>query len=239
MADLAVVCWLWSGAARSFAPRHVDVLARMFRRHCAVPHRVVCITDRPASEFDRSIVDVVPTPSAARALERIKTPEGRGFPSCYRRLWLFSDEAREIGERFLQIDLDVVLTGNVDHIAARDASFVGWIPNEGVWHGRDRYGGGLFLLRAGAHPEVWGDFHGAPSIAEARRAGYRGSDQAWINHKLYGRTERLPDDAGIIMFRDLKKMPHVLPEGVRMVQFSGHKKPWGHLQLPWVAAHWR
>jgi hypothetical protein len=236
---LTVVTWLWSAAARDFKARHVDVLARMFRRKCTVPHRVVCITDRPAHEFDRSIVEVVPTPPAARALERIRTPEGRGFPSCYRRLWLFSPEARELGDRFLQIDLDVVLTGNVDHIAGRDESFVGWVPNEGVWHGRDRYGGGLYLLRAGPHPEVWADFDGQRAIDRARRAGYRGSDQAWLNFKLYGRTSRLPDDAGILMFRDLKPAPHVLPEGVRMVQFSGHKKPWGHLHLPWVAAYWR
>lgn len=236
---LTVVTWLWSAAARDFNPEHVDVLARMFRRQCKVEHRLVCITDYPASRFDQSIVDVVPTPRSARAVERIKSPEGRGFPSCYRRLWLFSKEARELGDRFLQIDLDVVLTGNVDHIVERDEPFVGWVPNDNAWKGRDRYGGGLFLLRAGAHPEVWEDFHGQPSIDAARRAGYRGSDQAWLNFKLYGRTARLPDDGTIIMFRDIKKRPHLLPEGVSMVQFSGPTKPWRFQHLPWVAAYWR
>lgn len=236
---LTVVTWLWDGPARNFEPRHVNVLARMFRRHCTLGHRVVCITDRRASEFEKSLVDVVPTPPAARALGRMPTPEGRGFPSCYRRLWLFSAEAREIGDRFMQIDLDIVLTGNIDHIAGRVEPFVGWVPNDSVWHGRDRYGGGLYLLRAGAHPEVWNDFDGQPAIDNARRAGYRGSDQAWLNFKLYGKTERLPDDAGIIMFRDIKKTPNTLPEGVRMVQFSGPTKPWGHLHLQWVAANWR
>ena len=239
MPELTVVTWLWAGQKKAFLPEYANRLASMFGRCCTIPHRFVCITDFPADKFE-SRVDVVRMPESAQSMRGIRSPEGAGFPSCYRRLWVFSDEARALGERILSVDLDVVLTGNIDHIAALDAPFVGWVPGDNVWNGRRRYGGGLYLLRTGAHPEVWRDFNGVQSIRAARRAGYRGSDQAWLNFKLYGRSARIPSDAGVVMFRPWAKRPERLPVGrVCMVQFSGPRKPWNHTHVSWVKKHWR
>jgi len=234
---LTVVTWLWTGASRDFKPRHVNTLQSMVARNLDIPHRFVCISDDGAGFVDG--VDCVRTPAAASLLACVATPEGRGFPSCYRRLWLFSEEAREIGERFLLLDLDVVIVGKLDDIASRPEPFVGWVPGESAWGGKHRYGGGMYLLTAGAHPEVYDDFAGQRSIDAARAAGYRGSDQAWLNYKLWGRTARMSHESGIHMFREMRKRPTVIPAGAKIIQFSGKAKPWNKRRLQWVEKHYR
>lgn len=234
---LTVVTWLWTGPSRDFNAKQVRRLAHCVRKHLTVPHRFVCITT------DHTIGDSVETfktPYAAVELSRHATPEGAGFPSCYRRLWLFSEEARMLGDRFLMLDLDVVVVGNIDHIAKMEGSFVGWVPSESTWHGKNRFGGGMYLLTAGAHPDVYTDFDGPKSIAAARAAGYRGSDQAWINYKLYGKHPSFSHEAGVVMSRELKPPRYELPPDTCVVQFSGRIKPW-HVNVSgvqWLKDAW-
>ena len=233
-ADLAVVCWLWRDGARSFRPAHAAIVASMFRRHLPVPHRFVCITD-DAKEIEG--VDVMPTPPAARALADLRTPEGARFPSCYRRLWMFSDEAREIAERVLLVDIDVLLLRDVSPLVAPTGDFVGWRPTASWGHNSERIGGGLYLLRTGARTDVWTRFRGAESIAEARGAGYRGSDQAWLSYVLHGCTLYGPE-AGIYSIRDLGNGRRLPPKEARLVQHNGTVKPWTS-SVPWVKRAWR
>lgn len=228
---LSVVTWLWQGNRR-YLPEQVGVLASMFRRHLSIPHRFICISDAKGSFGDG--VEVMPMPSAAAQLGKLTTPEGMQFPSCYRRLWMFSEEAKCLGDRVLLIDLDVVLTNSVDHLFASRADFVGWQPRA-VWGGQRRLGGGMYLLTPGTRSDVFDDFAGEPSIAEARAAGFRGSDQAWISYKLRDTAELWPDNAGIYSVRDLVRD---LPSDACLVQFNGQMKPW-HRRLPWIDRHWR
>jgi len=234
MADLAVVCWLWNDGSRDFRPQHAATVARMFRRHLPVEHRFVCITD-DAKEIDG--VDVMPTPPAALALGRLRTPEGAGFPSCYRRLWMFSDEAQEIAKRVLLVDIDVILLRDVSPLVQREEDFVGWQPSASWGQGIDRIGGGLYLLRTGTRTDVLTRFQGAPSIAEARAAGYRGSDQAWLSYVLHGCPLYGPE-AGIYSIRDMKNGRLPPPSDARIVQHNGTRKPWSS-PVPWVRRAWR
>jgi hypothetical protein len=207
----------------------------MVARHLPVAHRFVCVADS-ASGFDAA-VEVVKTPPAAVAVGRLRNPEGPRFPSCYRRLWMFSAAAREVGDVVLVVDIDLVVTGDLGPIVARPEPFVGWRPLM-AWGGPDRIGGGIYLLRTGAHVEIWDGFEGARSIAEARAAGYRGSDQAWLSYRLGSRVPVWPADAGLYSIRDLRDGRLPLPGDARLVQFNGPTKPWGSY-LPWVRAHWR
>lgn len=227
-----VVTWLWAGN-RAYLPEHVNVLAAMFRRHLTLPHRFVCITDM-SDGFD-SDIDVMPMPAAAKDLGKFHTPEGGRFPSCYRRLWMFSSEAKCLGKRVLMVDIDLVLTGNIDHLFAPRARFVGWQP-KASWGGTNRIGGGMYLMTPGAHTEVFDDFKGMESIIAARAAGFRGSDQAWISHKLVGKVKLWPSDAGIYSIRDLKDGQ--LPDDACLVQFNGTGKPW-HGRPSWTLEHWK
>lgn len=132
------------------------------------------------------------------------------------------------------VDIDMVITGNIDHLLDHKTDFVGWRPRQSWGHG-PRLGGGMYLMKTGSHTEVYEDFKGHESIAEAREAGFRGSDQAWISHKIYGQVDLWPHSAGIYSVRDLKLR---LPADARLVQFNGRVKPW-QSPLPWVRKHWR
>lgn len=234
----SVVCWLWNdgnpGGTRSFAPQHVNVLAKMFKRHLAEPHRFICVADSPAG-FDPG-VEFFKAPPEAVAAGKLRTPEGARFPSCYRRLWMFSEGAKALGDRLLLVDIDLVVVRDVLPIFAHTQDFVGWRPFRD-WGARLRYGGGIYLLTPGTRTVVWRSFKGQESIAKARAAGYRGSDQAWLSYCLGSGEVYWPKTSGIYSIRDMAGSEQSLPADARLVQFNGPVKPWKS-PLAWVRNHW-
>jgi hypothetical protein len=230
----SVVTWLWRDGGRGFSPDHVNAVHRMFRRHLPGDFRFICITDDPG-KYDKG-VDVMPTPPEALALAHLRTPEGDRFPSCYRRLWMFSDAARCLGDRVLLVDIDILVVGDASRLFAPEGDFVGWKPTASWGHNNRRVGGGLYLMTPGTKTEVWEDFKGAESIALARKAGYRGSDQAWISYKLWG-CPLFPKDAGIYSIRDLRHGAMKPPADAVLIQHNGTTKPWAS-RVPWVRDAW-
>jgi hypothetical protein len=227
----SIVCWLWNG--RGYRPEHVNVVHRMFRRHLAGDFRFICITDE--TEGFEAGIEVMPTPPEAAALAHLRTPEGGVFPSCYRRLWMFSEAARCLGDRVLLVDIDLLVVGNAEPLFAPTADFVGWKPTASWGHNNNRIGGGLYLMTPGTQTHVWEDFKGQESIAEARAAGYRGSDQAWISYKLWG-CPLFPKEAGIYSIRDLRRAMKPPADAV-LIQHNGSTKPWAS-RVPWVRDAW-
>lgn len=225
---VSIVTWLWQGK-RAYLPEHVNVLARMFKRTLSIPHQLICITDTTEGFSDD--VEVMQTPESAKWLTGFKSPEGEGFPSCYRRLWMFSDDAKCLGKQVLLVDIDMVVLRDAAHLFKQRASFVGWRPRS-RWGGPDRVGGGIYLLRTGAHTDVYEDFCGYRSIQEAREAGFRGSDQAWLSYKLQG-CAVWPHDCGIVSQHEISR-----DDGrACIVQYNGNVKPWA--AKGWPATHWR
>lgn len=230
----SVVCWLWNEGSRDYRAKHVNVLHRMFRRHLPGEFRFICITDE-AGPFDAGI-EVMATPESARALCKLQTPEGARFPSCYRRLWMFSDEARSLGDRVLLVDIDVLVMADASPLFAPEADFVGWKPKASWGHNNSRIGGGIYLLTPGTQSRVWDEFKGLASIAEARQAGFRGSDQAWMSYKLQGCALYGPE-AGICSIRDLQDGAKRPAAGMALVQHNGPRKPW-ESPYKWVREAW-
>jgi hypothetical protein len=233
---ISVVVWLWRDGSRDYRPEHVNVLARMIRRHLSLAHEFVCVTDSAAG-LDPSAVVWFPTPREAAEIGRLRSPEGVRFPSCYRRLWMFSQGAREIGDRLMLLDIDLIALRELAPLFDRRADFVGWCPRM-IWGSGLRYGGGIYLLTPGTRSAVWDRFVGVASIAEARRAGFRGSDQAWLSYVLGPRQDSWPSDAGIYSIRDMKNGRAPLPSDARLVQFNGPQKPWT-TPLAWARAEWQ
>jgi len=230
--------WQWRGkdARRQFIPAHVNVQARMMRRVLSIPHRFICVSDE-VTGFDSSLIEVIPTPPAAVMAGRLSSPEGPRFPSCYRRLWTWSGEALELfGERVLLLDIDLVAMRCFAPLLERSEDFVGWRPNA-KWGHPDRVAGGMYMLRTGSRTEVWDRFEGTGSIAAARRANFRGSDQAWISFCVGKDAAVWPENCGLYSIRDLKAGLLPLPEDARIVQFNGPQKPWTSA-LGWVKDHW-
>jgi hypothetical protein len=234
---VTVLTWMWSGVHlgdRPYRPEHVNALREAVARHLSRPHRFVCVADSTEG-FDPQ-VEVHLTPPEAAAIGDLRSPEGGKFPSCYRRLYNFSEGAKAFGERLLCIDVDLVPTAEWAPLFDRTEDFVGWRPLR-TWGKQLRFGGGLYLLTSGTRTGVWSTFRGMASIAEARHAGFRGSDQAWLSYKLARHEPYYDRSAGIYSIRDLDNGLRPLPSDARMVHFNGSVKPWNS-PLPWVRDHW-
>lgn len=251
------VVWIWKGS-RHYEPEHVNHLYRQLSRQCPGRFSLVAITDDPNGFLPG--VEVIKTPPSALALAGLQTPEKQNFPSCYRRLWMFSDEAKLLGERVMLIDVDLVCTADPAPLFDRQEDFVGWRPLR-TWGRENRFGGGIYLLRTGTRTHVWDSFNGHASIAAARSAGLRGSDQAWMSYCLASTEASWPQKSGIYSVRDLTysassvivrrkpirtvkhhSKPMDLPADAIIVQFNGpqNEKPWCHaakLKHPWLNSH--
>jgi len=233
-----ILTYLWSGAnlsRREFLPEHVNILHRMAKRH-GFTGRFVCITDETSIVFDKDIT-IMLTPVAALTFGAIGSPEGPRFPSCYRRLWTFSEGAKVLGDNVLLLDIDLVVLKDLTPLFDFAEDFVGWLPIRD-WGKHRRLGGGIYLLKPGTRTEVWTEFDGQPSVDWAHAAGFRGSDQAWISYKLAQTAVIFPKEAGIYSIRDLKGLRPRPPKDARLVQFNGPIKPW-QSDLPWVRDNWK
>lgn len=236
---ISIVVYLWRGEdpRRVFLPEHVNSLRAAVQRTLSIAHRFICVSDESAGLAGN--VEWIRTPAAAARLGEIRTIEGQRFPSCYRRLWTFSSEAAAaIGGRIMVLDIDLVPLRDFAHLFRRQEPFVGWRPLA-KWGTHDRIGGGMYLMDAGAHPEVFDRFTDDPRARqqEARRAGYRGSDQAWISYCLGSKVPVWSDQEGIYSIRDMKDGSEPLPADACLVQFNGSVKPW-QSKLAWVRSNW-
>lgn len=224
---------------RSFKPEHVARLAQLVRQHLPMPHRFVCICDEVPTESNG--VTWMRTPESAKKAGQMRSPEGNRFPSCYRRLWAQSEEAALVlSDWVLLIDIDLVPVDDWTPLIRPDDDFVGWRPYRD-WGRKLRIGGGIYGFKPGANTHVWTDFMRNPhaAVAEARNAGFRGSDQAWLSHKLAHKVPIYGRDTGIYSIRDLGT-DHTLPPDARLVQFNGPQKPWSYRgPASWVAKHWK
>lgn len=240
---ISIVTWLWRDGSRDYRAEHVNAVARMWREKCSLPHRFICVAN--AGERFAPDVEHFVTPPEAVRVGAHKSPEGGRFPSCYRRLWMFSKAAQALGERVLLVDIDHLLTADPAPLINQHADFVGWRPLM-RWGNQRRVGGGLYLLRTGSRAHVWDSFTGAASIATARAAGFRGSDQAWMSYCLGNGESYWPDSAGIYSIRDLSTDSRQcngakgLPADTLLVQFNGPVKAWSPAaqRMPWVRKHW-
>jgi len=234
---LSVVCWKWApapGYRSTFTAEHVNVLRRMVARNYAKPHRFVCITDDAAGLDDG--IDVVPLWDD---FGELMSPHGRGNPSCYRRLRAFAPEMAEIlGPRFVWLDLDCVITGDLRPLFDRREPFISW----GDTNPRNAVNGSMIMMDAGARPQVYTDFDPKTSPDMARRVGHFGSDQAWISFKLGFNEARWGIRDGVYSYRNhIRPQRGLLPTNARVVFFHGQYDPWDDepQRLAWVRENWR
>lgn len=211
---LTVVLHLWYGWRPLYSGEHVNAMQRMLARHLTLPHRLVVFTDMP-DKIDTSKVEVLPFPE----IPKVRIPPEQ--PNCYRRLWLFSEQARLLGRRVLSIDLDAVILRNIDHLLT-DHDFR---ICEGM---NSPYNGSMWWLKTGSRTRVWTDFNPkrSPHEANAQRQDngtyYLGSDQAWISHKARG-AATWGTAEGVFMYYKIRANT---PENAAIVFFPGPTKVW-------------
>lgn len=228
---ISVVTFKWAtpGYRAKFTSEHVNTLRRMVLRHYQAPHRFICVTDDPA-DLDGGI-EVVPLWDDYAS---VPNPTGGGRPSCYRRLKLFDPAMAEvIGERFVMLDLDCVICGDLSPLFDRPEDAVFWKSPTNEWP----YNGAMFMANTGARPQLWQDFdpHESPKLTQA--AGYRGSDQAWISYKLGWNEATWTDRDGVYYYGKIRNRQSV-PANAKIIFTTGGSAPWT-LRHPWVRKHYR
>lgn len=243
---ISVTCWKWRpklpSGPRYFDSSHVNVLRAMVARHLPIAHRFICITDDtdgldprvealplPPKRFDEIL------PRQSNYNRRRPWSPRKDFPSCYRRLWNFSSEAKSLGPRILALDIDLIVTGSLLPLVERDEDFIGWC-DEG--NQSPRVAGGVYLLRTGSHTEVWDDFDPLTSPDTALWAGFKGSDQAWMSYKLAATCAKWGRADGLTKLTWTNSEPD---ESVRLVFTAGHSPPWARdvqRSYRWIKKHW-
>jgi hypothetical protein len=235
---ISFVCWKWKPKYEyrsHFTAAHVNTLASMCRRNYQKPSRFICVTDDPDG-IDSSIETI----KLWDDFSGVHSPHGPGNPSCYRRLKAFSAEAEAMfGKRFVSIDLDTVIVGDLVPVLDRQEDFVIW----GDTNPQTPYNGGLFMMTAGARRRVWETFDPGRSPVVARKKGYFGSDQAWISFCLGTGEAMWTKEDGVYSYRnEIAKNGGRLPANARLVSFHGQHDPW-HLDVmakhKWVRENYR
>jgi hypothetical protein len=209
---LTVACVKWG---KMYGPRYVNTLFDMVRRNlqAGFAGKFVCFTDDPTG-LDEGI-------------------ETRSLPGdlqgWWNKLYLFSPEAFEKGERVLYFDLDTAITGPLDAIAAYRGPFA-------ILTDVYRQGGlqsSVMGWEAGKWDFIWSDW------VNFGKLDYEGGDQTWIEHvvrrdKLYLWQDLFPGK-----LRSYKVDCRTqIPRGTSVVFFHGHPRP--HEVLSgWVPEVWK
>jgi hypothetical protein len=212
---ITVVSWLWKQpqGRTTYTAEHVWIWADMVSRNLSMKHRLACVTtetDLPPN------VERIDPPGE---FEDVQPKWGPRKPNCFRRLAMFrKDAAKTFGRRFVSMDLDVVIGGQLDPLFGRPEDLV-------LYRGTDPsrpYNGSMMLLAAGCRPQVYDDFDQAG--ADVSGEAFHGSDQAWLAHKLGWNEATWTEDDGVYwfgrrFFSDKRCQPRVL-------FFPGKMKPW-------------
>src|SRR5262245_51667510 len=114
---LTICCFYWEDKARQrsyrLTPEDVRIWDRMIARNLTIPHRRICVTHRP------DLIDFMDTVS----IDPAKHVPG----TCTVKLMVHKpDIAKVLGDRICLMDIDCVVTGNLDEIMQAPGEWVGW-----------------------------------------------------------------------------------------------------------------
>lgn len=157
---------------------------------------------------------------------------------CLCRLRMFSPDWQKMqgikpGDRIVCLDLDMVVTGDLDALFDRPEPFC---ILQGVNASNPcKFNGSAFMLRAGFRPDVWDDF--SPAAAEAVRTYTIADDQRWMEYKLAPQPAWGPAD-GVYGFQKPGHKGEGLPANARLMAFFGARDPAQFTRLPWVQQNW-
>jgi hypothetical protein len=205
--------WVWGS---KYPQRYLDRLQAGVARNVTKPHRF----------------HIWSPPIEDAHLTRI--------PGCFARLRTFDPEWQkaqgiEEGDRIVCLDLDLVITGNLDGLFGRPFGF-------SILQGVNAtnpcpYNGSVWSLHPGFRPDVWTDF--TPEAAAKVPFYSFPDDQAWFAAKMPNADKIGPPD-GIYAFKKPGWPTGTdLPPNARIVAFPGHRDPSQFTWIPWVSQHWR
>ncbi|WP_036052188.1 hypothetical protein [Bradyrhizobium sp. URHD0069] len=221
---LNICTWLWGS---SYGEHYVRRLAAGVHRNLNEAHRFIAFTD---------------SPQHLPGIEQYQIPDIRltAVKGCFVRLQLFDPEWQNKlgiapGDRVVNLDLDLVVTGPLDPLFDRKDDFT---ILQGVNSSNPcPFNGSVWSLKAGYRPDIWSDF----SLDAARAVPFDKfpDDQAWFAAKMPDAAAFTSAD-GVYAFKK-RGWPDgdALPSGARIVAFPGWRDPSKFEALPWVKENWR
>jgi hypothetical protein len=212
---LVISTWMWG---KKYGGHYIARLQFAVRKHLKQQHRFLVLNPLPGDE--------------------------QLWTGCLCRLRMFDPKFQAMnginrGDRLVCLDLDLVVTGDLDPLFDRDEDFV-------ILQGANSsnpcpYNGSVMMLRAGCYVNVWSEFALAKVQALPKSQTEIPDDQGWLAHMLPDASAwRAGQESGIYAF----KKPgwpagDDLPGDARIVCFPGRRDPSQFVHLPWVAEHWR
>ena len=216
------VCWLWRGRGfwkktARYNENHVSVLASMLRRHGG--HDLTCVQD---GSFDIPGSIVMPE-------------EVSSLPDYMPKLWSWSPEFhRIIGDRFVSIDLDVVITGDIGPVVDTGDPLIIWDRAN-----REHYNSSLFALDPGFGHDVWSLMTPDRIVRAKAKADYWTGDQSWIGYVLGPGQRTFGEASGVMQYRPALHR-RAKPVGMIAGFMCGPYEPASEAeQSEWVRAAWK
>ena len=197
---MKIVCVHWGN---KYSLEYVNILNSMVKRHSDA--ELLCLSD----SFEGKDCEVM-------MLEK-------GFDGWWNKIQLFNPEFLK-GERFLYLDLDVVITENISEILNRTEKFVtikDWIFNT--------YNSSAMLMTGGEHSHVYDLF--IKDKEKAMKSCQQG-DQQWITNYVKADLFNEDDFASFRM-----SGCEAEPKG-KIVVFHGKPDP-HEVKGTWVEQEWK
>ena len=231
---IATYYWQPDPGSKFCAPYTSDDVRRlrdMVARNLTVPHEFAVITDRPEAFQHDATIRAIP-------IDRATHVPG----TCFVRLMSFHPEGQSIfGDRLIQIDLDTIIVGNMDHLLERDEDLILW--SNPTRHpkrpGRAIYNTSFLSHRPGSLADIWKVFTG---LNEAQRRGWK--DDQWLLSELFGETCPTFNGARDGIYRIARKdtpgsgVDGELPDNACIVFFTGSNGKWANPEIraanPWI-----
>jgi hypothetical protein len=233
MIKLNIVCVKWG---TKYGAEYVNRLYAAVQRHTTVEYQFHCYTD----DSDELHPDVIVHDLPCVDLE-----------GWWNKMYLFNcDNGLTVGEQIFYIDLDTLITGNIDHMLQNLPDHIVMLQDfyHGIAKSAGKIASGLMTWRHGDYHHIWEQFIRDPNqaIASVRPHGdqhYIASQitQCAIWQELYpGQVvsfkvhcrEGLPDGAKIICYHGTPN----IPDSAEKVNTS---YVWTIDPQPWVLDHWR
>lgn len=233
---LSIICFQYSnpGFRATYGAEHVKKLYRMVKRNVTQPFKFYCITDCVLPYIDNE--KILPI-----FLDKDL------FPFTALGSWpvlsMFNPNIQKQieGSVILKLDLDAVITGNIDSLIAKlkPGHLTGWLD---ISHKLLNPSFALFENGFGVK-QIWNPYNERrPEVLELindGRADKYGWDQAWINY-VSRSFNYLTKESGIYHRREIAngwKLPH----NARIVYFNSTHKPW-HQKMQdryrWIKDHY-
>lgn len=250
---ITVACFFWIDNSRQrsyqISPEDVRIWDRMIERNLTVPHRRVCVTHRP------DLIDFMET----IPLDMTKHHPG----TCLVKL-----QAHKIGgiaaegERVLLMDVDCVMTGNLDPLVEDKQDGITFLDDCRFWKNPNYEEGGkrgyiqgsMQLFTVGATEFLWRDFNKSCLGWLNRRFG--GAEQCWISERMntaypepgwqwdipvWTESDGVYGAGRLVGGKMGNGVTSKLPANARIVFTPGDRSPGQpefQAQHPWVKEHW-